>query len=135
MIQAELTDDDTVEPIYRIRHCHYGPSFVAWGSLVAHYRAKLNEGASYAEYNLGICYENGWGVTKDLGESQRLIRLAAEHGHDAARRRLGMDYNQQQQKRILEAFESQIYQAFPDARGVYFKPWPPSDANNSVNKA
>ena len=40
------------------------------------------------QYNLGLCYENGWGVVKDLNEASKYYGLAAAQGvsrHGAGR--------------------------------------------------
>ena len=37
-----------------------------------------------AQFNLGLMYENGFGVGKDLAEANRWFRLAAEGGYAKA---------------------------------------------------
>ena len=38
--------------------------------------------------NLGICYENGYGVTQNMGKAVKWYRKAAEQGDAYAQRRL-----------------------------------------------
>ena len=39
------------------------------GQTASDYRAKAESGDAIAQYNLGVCYYNGEGVTKDLYEA------------------------------------------------------------------
>lgn len=50
------------------------------------------QGNADAEYDLGIMYELGKGVTKDSTESVKWFGKAAEHGHAAAQYKLGVIY-------------------------------------------
>ena len=43
-----------------------------------------NQGDIYAEYNLGICYENGNGVKRNVPEAVKWFTKAAEKGHPKA---------------------------------------------------
>jgi hypothetical protein len=45
-------------------------------------------GVAEAQFNLGFIYEHGKGVPLDNVEAVSWYRLAAEQGHEAARRRL-----------------------------------------------
>ena len=47
-----------------------------------------------AQYNLGVMYENGRGVTQDYKESVRLYGLAAAQGHANAQYNLGFMYEE-----------------------------------------
>ncbi len=47
-----------------------------------------------AQYNLGICYANGQGVTKDEAEAVKWYRKAAEQNHAMAQYNLGVCYCQ-----------------------------------------
>ena len=46
------------------------------------------QGNNYAQYNLGVCYENGRGVTKSISEAVKWYRKAAEKGHARAKEKL-----------------------------------------------
>lgn len=60
---------------------------------VARFRTAANQGDAAAQYNLGICYRNGWGVTRDYAEAARWYRKAAEQGYAAAQNNLGVCYH------------------------------------------
>ena len=45
-----------------------------------------------AQYNLGVMYDQGDGVTEDHAEALRWYRLAAEQGHAEAQFNLGVMY-------------------------------------------
>ena len=47
-------------------------------------KAKAERGAAVAQYNLGIFYWKGQGVTEDWAESIKWIRMSAEQGYPAA---------------------------------------------------
>jgi uncharacterized protein len=51
-----------------------------------------NQGYADAEYNLGILYHNGDGVTKDHREAARWYKLAAEKGNTKAQFNLALMY-------------------------------------------
>lgn len=51
-------------------------------------RAAVEQGAAIAQYDLGLCYEEGWGVAKSEVEARRYYHLAAEQGHELAKKAL-----------------------------------------------
>ncbi len=60
-------------------------------------RAKLlksaaDQGYADAQYNLGVCYENGKGVPQSYEEAVKWYRLAADQGHAGAQYNLGVCY-------------------------------------------
>ena len=56
------------------------------------YRKAAEQGHAGAQNNLGVCYENGYGVTKDYYEAVKWYRKAAEQGHAQAQCNLGICY-------------------------------------------
>ena len=48
---------------------------------VAELRARAEQGDAYAQFNLGLMFEAGYGVEKSAGEAQRWFQLAANAGH------------------------------------------------------
>ena len=46
------------------------------------------QGNSYAQNNLGYCYEKGYGVTKSITEAVKWYRKAAEQGNENAKTNL-----------------------------------------------
>lgn len=56
------------------------------------YRKSAEKGDPKAQYKLGICYFNGYGVTKDLDEAINWFRKAAEQGDAESQNMLGYCY-------------------------------------------
>ena len=50
------------------------------------------QGDATAQYNLGVCYENGDGVEKDSQKAVKWYKKAAEQGHADAQCNLGVCY-------------------------------------------
>ena len=50
--------------------------------------SKAKKGDVEAQYNLGICYQNGQGVEQNEIEAQNWFRLAANGGHTKAKEML-----------------------------------------------
>jgi TPR repeat protein len=59
---------------------------------VRYYRLAADLGLANAQGNLGLCYENGWGVAKDETEAAQYYRLAADQGFANAQFNLGECY-------------------------------------------
>ena len=55
-------------------------------------KALAEKGDAKAQYNLGLMYEKGRGVEKDLKEAVKWWRKAAEQGHAYAQRDVGVMY-------------------------------------------
>ena len=53
--------------------------------LLTELRAKAEHGDATAQFNLGICYHNGQGVTKDYVEAYKWLSLASVGGNENAR--------------------------------------------------
>ena len=41
-----------------------------------------DQGNATAQHNLGVCYENGYGVAADQAEAQRWYDLAKQNGYE-----------------------------------------------------
>ena len=63
-----------------------------YDDAVRHYRKAAEQGVADAQLNLGACYYNGEGVTKDLVEAVKWYRKAAEQGDAKAQFNLGVCY-------------------------------------------
>ena len=50
------------------------------------------QGRAVAQYNLGLMYDNGYGVPQDYAEAAKWYRLAAEQGIASAQNNLGVMY-------------------------------------------
>nr|XP_033783627.1 death ligand signal enhancer [Geotrypetes seraphini] len=48
------------------------------------FQAAADQGYSKAQYNIGVCYEQGKGVAKDMEKAVQYYKLAASHGHSMA---------------------------------------------------
>src|SRR5262245_39820250 len=59
---------------------------------IANYQKAADQGNAAAQNNLGVQYENGQGVTKDLGKAAELYQKAADQGDATAQRHLGFLY-------------------------------------------
>ena len=55
-------------------------------------KEQAEKGDAIAQYNLGLCYANGIGVSKDKVEASVWYRKSAEQGHDLAQNNLGALY-------------------------------------------
>ena len=52
------------------------------------YRKAADQGLADGQYNVGVLYENGWGVTKDIDQAKVWYQKAADQGDGFARVRL-----------------------------------------------
>lgn len=68
----------------------YGNYVKALGLL----RPLAEKGDALAQHNLGLMYENGWGVTADYAEAVRWYRRAADQRHAGSQNNLGLLYFQ-----------------------------------------
>ena len=58
---------------------------------LAHHRAAAEQEFDLAEFSLGVLYQRGHGLPRDLGEARRWFARATAHGHPLA----GNDYSEQ----------------------------------------
>ena len=56
------------------------------------YRLAAGQGHASAQYNTGVLYENGQGVTHDFKEAAKWYRRAADQGHASAQFNMGVMY-------------------------------------------
>jgi len=56
------------------------------------YKLAAEQGIAYAQYNLGLMYENGDGVSQDYKTAVKWYRLSAEQGNASAQTSLGVMY-------------------------------------------
>jgi TPR repeat protein/ubiquitin-protein ligase len=61
-------------------------------NLMEELRKTADNGDAAAQFELGVCYAEGCGVTKDLNESCHWLRKAAEQGYAKAQMELGFRY-------------------------------------------
>jgi TPR repeat protein len=56
-------------------------------------RPLADQGNALAQFNLGVSYDQGWGVPQDAGEALKWYRLAADQGYSLAQQNLGDIYS------------------------------------------
>jgi len=56
------------------------------------FQKSADQGYGSAQNNLGVVYENGQGVSKDLGRAAELYQKAADQGNASAQKNLGVLY-------------------------------------------
>ncbi len=54
------------------------------------FRDLAEQGDAVAQYNLGVCYENGRGVTQSYTEAVKWLKQAAEQGYAEAKEALNI---------------------------------------------
>ena len=67
-----------------------------YAAALKEWRPLAEQGHANAQFNLGVMYENGWGVPEDHAEAVRWYRPAAEQGHTKAQFNLGVMYDRGQ---------------------------------------
>jgi tetratricopeptide (TPR) repeat protein len=81
---------NSVKLIYQLGRAYAKKS--DFRSAFVQYQKAAEQGYSLAEYNLGVLYENGWGVAKDEAQAVAWYRRAAEQGFTLAQSNLGNMY-------------------------------------------
>ena len=66
---------------------------VASAQSIAELKKQAAAGDAKAQYNLGVAYANGYGVSEDKSEAARWWRKAADQGYVKAEFRLGVAYD------------------------------------------
>lgn len=64
-----------------------------FATALSEWRPLAQQGDADAQYNLGLMYDNGQGVTQDYKEALKWYRLAAAQGHSTAQSNIGFMYN------------------------------------------
>jgi uncharacterized protein len=85
MLAAPISAQDFQKGLEAYRNGDYATALKEWTPLA-------EGGDSVAQYNLGVMYKNGWGVSQDDKEAVRWYRLAAEQGYAMAQFTLGAMY-------------------------------------------
>ena len=62
-------------------------------NYISKLKKQAEAGDIEAQFNLGMCYANGYGVEKNLTEAANWYRKAAEQGYAAAQYNLGLYYH------------------------------------------
>ena len=61
-----------------------------FADTAADYRAAAERGDARAQYNIGVCYYNGYGVSQDVVEAVKWWRKAARQGNQRAKKALNV---------------------------------------------
>lgn len=61
-----------------------------FSSAIEVFKKEAEAGDANAQYAYAVCLENGIGVPRDFAAAEKLLRQAAEQGHRAAQKALGM---------------------------------------------
>ncbi len=64
-----------------------------YATALKEWRPLADQGYAGAQFNLGLIYENGYGVAQDYAEAAKWYRLAAEQGFAGAQFNLGLKYS------------------------------------------
>jgi len=64
----------------------------AFAATAADYRAAAEKGDAEAQFNLALCYKNGWGVSKNMAEAVKWYQKAAEKEYAPAQFNLALCY-------------------------------------------
>src|SRR6185437_5211165 len=76
---------DSVVCDSRSHYSKIGESHINIQSIIQFYQDRAKEGNVYAQYILGLYYENGIGVEADMHRAVELYERAAEQGYAKAR--------------------------------------------------
>ena len=82
LIATSLAAIDHTQPLRAYNAGDYNKAFQLWMQ-----DAKLGE--ADAQYHIALLYRDGKGISKDLAEAVRWLRLSAEHGFDPGQTELG----------------------------------------------
>ena len=63
-----------------------------YATALRQWKPLAEQGEAVAQYNLGVMYDNGYGVPQDYKEAVKWYRLAAEQGEAVAQYNLGLMY-------------------------------------------
>ena len=93
-----------------------------WATALKEWKPLAEEGNAAAQNNLGLMYDNGWGVPQDYKESVYWYRLAVEQGYATAQYNLGLLYEKgkgvpQDDKEAVRLYRLAAEQGYADAQG------------------
>ena len=93
-----------------------------FATALKEWKPLAEEGNAVAQNNLGLMYENGWGVPQDYKEAVNWYRLAIEQGYAIAQYNLGLMYENgrgvpQDYKEAARLYRLAAEQGYADAQG------------------
>ena len=80
---------------------------LGFAQTASDYRKAAEQGDANAQYNLGVCYENGYGVMQDYSQAVYWYRKAAEQGDAFAQCNLGSCYGNG--KGVTQDYSQAVY--------------------------
>jgi TPR repeat protein len=106
MMRAHNAAVDLVVAMYLVVRCFAAPADAApmdeaaaalrrgdYAAALKLIRPLAEQGNALAQFNLGVSYDQGWGVQPDAGEALKWYRLAADQGYSLAQQNLGDIYS------------------------------------------
>ena len=99
---------DNIRNIYELGRAYHKKK--EYEKAVEFYQKAADKGYTNAQYNLGVMYDNGWGVRQDYIKAVELYQKAADQGNADALSNLGVMYEsgqsvKQDYKKAVELFE------------------------------
>ena len=93
-----------------------------FATALKEWKPLAEEGNAVAQNNLGLMYDNGWGVPQDYKEAVYWYRLAVEQGYAIAQYNLGLIYEKgkgvpQDDKEAARLYRLAAEQGYADAQG------------------
>ena len=85
MLAAPISAQDFQKGLEAAQNGDFDTALKEWKPLA-------ESGNSVAQFNLGLIYDNGWGVPQDYKEAVKWYRLAAKQGNAWAQNNLGVVY-------------------------------------------
>ena len=109
-IVAPVTAASLEDAVAAYRRADYATAFQVYHSLA-------DQGLAVAQFNLGLMYANGQGVSRDETEAMKWYRLAADQGRSDAQYQLGhWSYQQNNYAEAAKWFRLAAEQGRPDAQ-------------------
>jgi TPR repeat protein len=87
-IAAAMAADTLEDAVAAYRRANYA-------TALRIYRSMADQGLAIAQFNVGLMYDNGQGVSKDEVQAMKWYRLAADQGRSDAQYQLGHLYYKQ----------------------------------------
>ena len=93
-----------------------------FATALKEWKPLAEEGNAVAQNNLGLMYQNGWGVPQDDKEAVYWYKLAVEQGYAIAQYNLGLMYEKgkgvpQDDKEAVRLYRLAAEQGYADAQG------------------
>ena len=106
---------------YRLAYGRNRPRPTDWPAVFGYWQSAAEAGHARAQFYLGVCYDNGYGVAADLTTAMRWWEKAAVNGHEVAAYNLAFSYRTgngvpQNDGMMLHWLEKAVKMGDPDAQ-------------------